>query len=326
VERATLLLKELSGPVSEPPAEAYARLREATDLLLGVPLEEAQATREALYDLASRALELGAIVEARRAWERLESLTASEARDDPLRLQTLESLGWSLHLLGDDLGARSKLESALIELEAQWPDSPRTQRVRLKLAAVLRSLGDLETAGTLANAAARALEQSPASAEDHAAASLELASIEFDLGDIHSARSRLEALLTSLAQHPGSLTAERVSLLLTLQESLAAGSSELGDLDGALALQEKIVAAYSALLPQHHTDVLRAKWNLASTRARLGDLAGALPLLEEVLERMLRLLPPDHPDVTVARQRLAQVLRLEGEDARAAEVEAGRWP
>jgi tetratricopeptide (TPR) repeat protein len=303
--------------------EASDRVARALDLLLDVPTEEATITAESLYDLGSHALDLGRLEDSCRAWDRLERLTIGAARDDRLRLATLENLGWTLHLSGDDTAARSPLEAALVELEAQWPDKPRTQRVRLKLSLVLRGLGDLSRARTLAEDSLKTLQaQLPPEHADLLVGMANLGEIRASLGDFAGAEELQEAVLQGWRR---ALPPDHSDLLRTKQ-NLAVTRFALGHAVGAKELFEDVLEVRARLLAPDHPDLLRAKQNLASTRRALGDLTGAMTLLEDVLTARSRLLPADHSDTILVRQELARTLRDLGETAKAEDVEEGRWP
>jgi CHAT domain-containing protein len=94
----------------------------------------------------------------------------------------------------------------------------------------------------------------------------------------------------------------------------------LGDLAGALELEEHVHAARERLLPPDHPGLLSAKQNLAVTNRLLGDLAGALELDEYVHAARERLLPPDHPDLLGAKQNLALTRYALGDLAGALEL------
>ncbi len=101
--------------------------------------------------------------------------------------------------------------------------------------------------------------------------------------------------------------------LLAAKGNLALTRKALGDLRGALELEEAVLEAHTRLLPPEHPDLLDAKLSLAATRAQLGDLAGAHELFEAVHEARTRLLPPEHPDLLRAKQNLAVTRKALGD-------------
>ena len=92
-------------------------------------------------------------------------------------------------------------------------------------------------------------------------------------------------------------------------------SSDLGDLAGARALRESVLAARERSLPADHPDLLRARASLAVSMAEMGDLAGARVLKESVLAARERSLPADHPDLLLARANLASAMHEMGDPA-----------
>jgi len=92
---------------------------------------------------------------------------------------------------------------------------------------------------------------------------------------------------------------------LSARTSLAKSMHAMGDLAGARALRESLLAARERSLPADHPDLLLARRNLASSMDAMGDLAGARALRESVLAARERILPEDHPDLLAARGNLA---------------------
>ncbi|MFQ5505365.1 MAG: CHAT domain-containing protein, partial [Planctomycetota bacterium] len=89
------------------------------------------------------------------------------------------------------------------------------------------------------------------------------------------------------------------------RQGLAITKRALGDLKGALALQQKACDVLSRTLPDDHPNLQAARSNLASTKKALGDLKGALALFQKAFDVLSRTLPDDHPDLQRARQNLA---------------------
>ena len=170
--------------------------------------------------------------------------------------------------------------------------------------AALREEGELEIARGLLNEVlegdlyAALLEQelevvlAGLAALDGAAVSLSV--LEFQKQVREEKVSRLSTRLNP--DHP---------VLLTAKLNLAGTRYELGDLQGALELEEHVHAAWERLLPPDHPNLLTAKLNLAGTRFELGDLQGALEMQEHVHAARVRLLPPDHPHLLTAKLNLA---------------------
>ncbi len=88
---------------------------------------------------------------------------------------------------------------------------------------------------------------------------------------------------------------------------------ELGDLHGARLIFEKVVEAYSKVLPDEHPDLQRARQSLAETMCMLGDLDGARLLLQKVVEAYSKVLPDEHVDLARARQGVAVTMYMLGD-------------
>ena len=114
---------------------------------------------------------------------------------------------------------------------------------------------------------------------------------------------------------PGVMNAEAMAYpdLLGARASLAASMHEVGDLAGARALRESVLAAHERTLPEDHPDLLLARMELAVSMSQMGDLVGAHALEESVLAAFERTLPEDHPDLLVARGNLAASMDAMGD-------------
>ncbi|HEY0807000.1 MAG TPA: tetratricopeptide repeat protein, partial [Pseudonocardiaceae bacterium] len=78
-----------------------------------------------------------------------------------------------------------------------------------------------------------------------------------------------------------------------------------GDLAGAAAACEELLADYLRVLGPDHPDTLNTRANHARWRGHAGDSAGAVAALEELLADYLRVLGPDHPNTLATRHYLA---------------------
>ena len=87
----------------------------------------------------------------------------------------------------------------------------------------------------------------------------------------------------------------------------------MGDLAGARALRESVLAGYERILPEDHPSLLLARANLANSMYARGDLARARALFESVLAARDRILPEDHPDLLRARVNLASSMYAMGD-------------
>jgi len=97
------------------------------------------------------------------------------------------------------------------------------------------------------------------------------------------------------------------------RSNLASSMEAMGDLAGARALDEAVLASYERILPEDHPNLLRARANLALSMYAMGDLAGARALDEAVLASYERTLPEDHPDLLRARGNLASTRHALGD-------------
>ncbi len=103
--------------------------------------------------------------------------------------------------------------------------------------------------------------------------------------------------------------------------NLAIAKKGLGDLQGALQLEERLLAALLLALPDDHLDLQAARGNLGLTKKALGDLRGAIDLFEKVHEVTSRTLPDEHPRLQTARQNLAIAKLHIGDSAGALELQ-----
>jgi hypothetical protein len=106
------------------------------------------------------------------------------------------------------------------------------------------------------------------------------------------------------AEHPATLTS---------MNNLASTLRGQGDLSGARALEEHVLAVRRRVLGDEHPDTLRSMHNLAETLRGQGDLSGARALQEQVLAICRRVLGPEHPDTLTSMNNLAETLRGQGD-------------
>jgi len=118
------------------------------------------------------------------------------------------------------------------------------------------------------------------------------------------ARSLAEVMGTPGPGHPD---------LLDARGDLGISMYRVGDLAGAHALFESVLAARERILPADHPALLAARANLAISMSDMGDLAGARALRESVLAGCERSLPEDHPDLLTARANLAASMLTMGD-------------
>ncbi|MFT5049214.1 MAG: hypothetical protein ACI8QZ_000604 [Chlamydiales bacterium] len=101
--------------------------------------------------------------------------------------------------------------------------------------------------------------------------------------------------------------------LIAARGNLANSMQAMGDLSGARALNESVLAAYERTLPEDHPNLLRARLNLANPMQAMGDLSGARALRESVVAAFERTLPEDHLNLLHARLQLAVSIKAMGD-------------
>jgi len=120
------------------------------------------------------------------------------------------------------------------------------------------------------------------------------------------ARNDLALSMYAMGDHPE---------LLLARGNLASSMRQIGDLAGARALRESVLAGYERTLPADHPDLLLARGNLANSMDDMGDLAEGHALHESVVAGFERTLSGDHPDLLLARGNLASSMRQMGDSA-----------
>jgi hypothetical protein len=90
-----------------------------------------------------------------------------------------------------------------------------------------------------------------------------------------------------------------------------------GDLAGAQALQEQVVAVSRRVLSEEHPNTLTSMNNLADTLGAQGDLAGARALQEQALAVCRWVLGEEHPTTSISAWNLFATLH-QAEDSEAA--------
>ncbi|MEM7200632.1 MAG: tetratricopeptide repeat protein [Planctomycetota bacterium] len=197
-------------------------------------------------------------------------------------------------------------------LPAQQIPKEALASLEREIDAVEASVAKEEFRGARASAAAawQAVEHLPKAATETA----EVATLIARLGEAAQAARELRvaqlAWSTVLGYRERTLSDHHRDLQ-EARAKLAATKYALGDLEGALALEEKVHDVLSRALGEKHPDhrgLQAARANLAGTMKRLGDLEGALALEEkvnDVLSRTLGETHPDHPDLQRARLNLA---------------------
>ena len=129
-------------------------------------------------------------------------------------------------------------------------------------------------------------------------------------GDRLAARDLMGVITTEMIGTAGAPTSQA---LTEAGERLANSMHAMGDLSGARALRESVIAAYERSLPEDHRGLLTARENLANSMYAMEDLAGARVLRESVLAAYERSQPEDHPDLLRARFNLANSMHAMGD-------------
>ncbi|MFE0022967.1 FxSxx-COOH system tetratricopeptide repeat protein [Amycolatopsis sp. NPDC059021] len=133
-------------------------------------------------------------------------------------------------------------------------------------------------------------------------------------GGAAQARDYFHRLHTTATERLGP---EHPDALLT-RTNFARWRAHAGDLAGAVAVFEELVADYLRVLGPDHPDTLLARDYLATWRGRAGDPIEALAALEELVADEIRVLGPEHPDTLLSRHYLATWRGRAGDPAGAA--------
>jgi CHAT domain-containing protein len=214
-------------------------------------------------------------------------------------------------------GATGKLElhlAASVESEATRAEALRAQDE-------IREIKRLRTARDFAAARKRAEALLESFARVDGDSRSELLSVQawalgFETKELGFARATDRAWGRALEHRLRTAPDDHVGLQAT-RAGKALALRALGDLQGARALEEKVLAVRTATLPAEDPDLQKARGNLAITIKALGDLAGARKLEEQVLEIDSRTLPDGSPELQAARQNLAITLASLGEPSAA---------
>ncbi len=224
--------------------------------------------------------------------------------------------------------AGSAGEGAVGELLLRLIAAPETAKTReagaaargtLDEVARLRADGDLASARDVLSAAVESLRDF-----GDVELSQVAADVFWDMGieahRLNSTDLRLEAWGRAHRHRERTLPEDHPDLL-SARNNLAGSMHVVGDLAGARALREAVLAGYERTLPADHPDLLLARNNLANSMHQMGDLAGARALSEAVLAGYERTRPADHPDLLRARANLANSMSQMGDLAGACALE-----
>ncbi len=185
-----------------------------------------------------------------------------------------------------------------------------SQRDLLQKAVEAMTGDDLEPARQLTKEAADSFLSAPfdKNSIEQQKLIIHAANLLYQLGDLPYSRKLYEKILTESEQAGFKGEVEGELDLDPVKTNLAAVLGKLGDLHGALALQENYLSKIEKLHSPDHPEVQEARSNLAITLQSLGGLSEARALQEKVLEIRTRTLSPDNPMLTESQLDLASTL------------------
>jgi hypothetical protein len=179
-----------------------------------------------------------------------------------------------------------------------------------RLRAWMHTAGDIRTHATLQPVIAhvRALTETVRGEDD--------ADLAGRLGHYDQARGAYADAALSFGKERDTLSAvqgaEHPDTLRSMN-NLASTLRAQGDLSGARALQEQVLAVRRRVQGAEHPDTLTSMNNLASTLRGQGDLSGARALHEQELAICRRVLGEEHPDTLTSMNNLASTLWNQGD-------------
>ncbi|MET0399784.1 MAG: toll/interleukin-1 receptor domain-containing protein [Longimicrobiaceae bacterium] len=220
---------------------------------------------------------------------------------------------------GDHLGAMHRVIADFLRSRSPSPD-PEAERVSGVLVGVMesaRSTGGQGAAtvrtcapAALAHAAHRLARQADRDQFERALVFTQVAGTHLSAwglwgpaADLLAGGRRACANVLGI-EHPSTLS---------IMHNLAITIQDRGDLGGAQALQEEVLAACRRVLGVEHPDTFSSMNNLANILWRRGDLRGAQTIQEEVLAARRRFLDAEHPDTLSSMHNLAVTLSDRGD-------------
>ncbi len=243
-------------------------------------------------------------------------LRVEDAADSTLFLEDDDSGGTTPYLrfaviVGDPLavlvaGATERTAGPLVLHLVAAPETGATREAAtavwsaLGAAQDLQDGGDLEGARELVRAATFEGIAGAETSQSIADALWELGFSAFEAGEIPACHEAW----SGARRHRERIYPENHPELLRARANLAISMARMGNLAGARALREAVLAGAERIYPEDHPDLLRARADLAISMAHMGDLAGARALREAVLAGYERIYPKDHPDLLIARNNL----------------------
>ena len=235
--------------------------------------------------------------------------------DDPLTLESVQTLGETLLHLGKLDSARSMLQRAIVGREkALGAEHPDTLESISDLTITLLELDDVTTAEETALRALRGREKVLGLDDPDTLVSLNiLAMLRQRQGDLVTARAECERALRGREKILGR---EHPDTLMTLN-NWAMLHYRQGDLDAARDIFQTVLAGEERLLGAEGYDIQVSLSNMGLVLSGQGDLDAAEAMHKRVMSIREKMLGPDHPATLMSVGNLAAVLERKG-DAEAA--------
>ena len=231
--------------------------------------------------------------------------------DDPLTLESVQTLGETLLHLGKLDSARSMLQRAIAGREkALGAEHPDTLESISDLTITLLELDDVTTAEETALRALRGREKVLGLDDPDTLVSLNiLAMLRQRQGDLVTARAECERALRGREKILGR---EHPDTLMTLN-NWAMLHYRQGDLDTARDIFQTVLAGEERLLGPEGYDMQVSLSNMGLVLSGQGDLDAAEAMHKRVMSIREKMLGPDHPATLMSAGNLATVLERKGD-------------
>lgn len=231
--------------------------------------------------------------------------------DDPLILESVQTLGETLLHLGRLDSARSMLQRAIIGREkALGAEHPDTLESISDLTITLLELDDVTTAEETALRALRGREKVLGLDDPDTLVSLNiLAMLRQRQGDLVTARAECERALRGREKILGR---EHPDTLMTLN-NWAMLHYRQGDLDTARDIFQTVLAGEERLLGPEGYDIQVSLSNMGLVLSGQGDLDAAEAMHKRVMSIREKILGPEHPATLMSASNLAAVLECKGD-------------
>lgn len=240
--------------------------------------------------------------------------------DDPRIVLALSRLGVLQARMADYDASLQTLERAVRLLrQADDPDPEDLWTTLVNLGTARGQSGDAAGARDDLEEALAAFERRYGADDERLAATLINLGIQLRrLGDLRGARERHERAV-ALRVAADSPDPRDLSIALS---NLGTDLAAEGDFEGAHELQAEAVALLVSAVGEDHVDVVHARLHLGMTLMHTPAVGAAREQLEEALRVAEASLPGTHPLVAGTMARVAECAALEGDAARAAELDA----